>query len=734
MRHLFHILDIFRAPFLLRINGKEKTSTFWGLMFSFGILIFLAVFFINSDVLYHRRPTIVDQELFLRNKLKIDFDGDTFGLVVALVDDPGNVYSDGTIFSIKMTQYVLNVSTHGILSQDEKKLHFCDQKDYPNEPSTVDVYGLRNYLCPSNKSFTVYGGWDEPMINHIYVTISLCDNKTMNNTCKSSEEIKTFLSDKYASISFKDSSFDLNNYENPVQNSYKNLWWTLSAEVRKTAILYWKKVDIVTDDGFVFQQSTRAETFQKDEQTIDIDLNYKEYIFQAEFYSSPKMEAATRTYQKIQEVVASIGGLLSLFVSLGFILTGPQTRLNVIKNMMNNLYVFHKKGVAFKEVALGESEARSLFIGEMKEKIEKKPNIQKLANYLTTNMTETKLPLFDKAEGNLFRNESKNEVEITFFSKEEIKGLENTNRCQQIKKNPEISTRFRSHSQESKKGEFFHLGDFSSKRHSSHLKKFESEKKIINRNSTNEELGLFTYKEVPTKDSKEGTKKGSPNSRIEEIPNPQINFVNEKRQKLNKTQTSTSNLASFFSKFKRKSSLFHTQPSEVEKIKALEETIEHHKNEFAFSLYEYFKYNMKRMFGFELNFKEKLFKKTEKAFKKEVDLISILNKIHEINKMKLLFLNQRQLTLFDLLSKPMIFVDERKWMNRKKTNNDILNTSFENNPAFKLTNFIRQGRKAQKRKETIVQCYEETLKYKSSNSIDERLLFFMEQKVEGKKE
>ena len=84
---------------------------------------------------------------------------------------------------------------------------------------------------------------------------------------------------------------------------------------------------------------------------------------------------------------------------------------------------------------------------------------------------------------------------------------------------------------------------------------------------------------------------------------------------------------------------------------------------------------MKRMFGFELNFKEKLFKKTEKAFKKEVDLISILNKIHEINKMKLLFLNQRQLTLFDLLSKPMIFVDERKWMNRKKDTEFCINLS-----------------------------------------------------------
>ena len=340
---LTHQFDIFKSPFLLRTDSSEKISTLLGFFFSLGIIIFLGIFTVNSDVFHHQKPSIIDQQLFLPSKLHIDFNGDNFGLVAALIDDPGNVYYDDTYFSISMTQFVINCSTHEILDEDRKNLHPCDENDYPQNPSIVDTYGLRNYSCPSNKSFAVEGGWDEPTINYVYVTFSLCVNETMNNTCKSFEEMLEFMSDKYVSISYIESSHDLNNYLNPLQNSYKNVWWTVGANVRKTMSLYWKKVEIVTDDGFVFQQSKLDQSFQKDEGAFDVDLNYNQFIFQAEFYSSPKKQYATRTYQKIQEVIASIGGLLSLFVAIGFVLTGPQTRLNVIKTIMNNLYAFHKR-------------------------------------------------------------------------------------------------------------------------------------------------------------------------------------------------------------------------------------------------------------------------------------------------------------------------------------------------------------------------------------------------------
>lgn len=749
---VFRSLDIFKAPFLLRINGKEKISTFMGFIFSLGIISFLVIFFFNSDVFYHQRPTIIDQELFLQKKIKIDFNGENFGLVAALVDDPGNVYYDETIFSIKITQYVLNCSTHEVLDQDEKSVHFCDQNDYPDDPSILDTYGLWNYSCPSNKSFAVYGGWDESMINHFYVTISLCDNKTKNNTCKPLNQIQEFMADKYASISYKDSSYDLNNYENPVQNSYKNLWWTLSADVRKTATLFWKKVNINTDDGFVFRHISTTGSFQLDEKSLDVDLNYNQFIFQAEFYSSPKKEVAVRTYQKIQEVIASIGGLLSLFVSIGFILNGPQTRLNVIKTIMNNLYVFHKKkpGSGLHKSKFGLAEQKTTLFTEEEEKNEKTPQTSKSAkNILDIDFASKEKGQKKKKKTAGFNNynnyegpekkrkESKNEVELSQFSQNrekidhsllKIGSHRKSNSCLENKNTPPKNSRNGSSSPKSIKEESILLEDF--KTQSCQLKKKEAEVTMIKfeevpkKTNINESIDSISLRAEIKKNSKETTIENSPNNRFEGSPKGNYGSL----KSMTKLPSFTSKLSTIFSKFRMKTSNNVTEHKEVEKIIELEDAMNSHKAGFTFSIFEYFKYNVKMFFGCDLNFKEKLFKKTEKAFNKEVDLISILKRIHEIDKMKLLVLNQRQLTLFDLLSKPMIFVDEKKWRNSRK----ISKISLEDNPGFKMTNVMRQGRKAQKKNEEIIQCYEETLKQKNNNPIDERLMYFMEKKVEGR--
>ena len=659
----------------------------------------LVIFFVNSDVFYHLRPNIIDEQLFVPQKLKLDFSGNNFGLVAALIDDPGNVYNDDSIFSISMTQFVLNCSTHEILSEDKKQLHPCDENDYPDNPGLVDLYGLRNYSCPLNKSFAVEGGWDEPLINHIYVTLTICKNSTMNNTCKTYEEIFKFLSDKYFAISFMDSSYDLNNYRNPLQNSYKSPWWTVGANLRKTVTLYWKKVEIVTDTGFVFRKAETLESFQLDEKNIDIDLNYEEFIFQAEFYSSPRKEYATRTYQKIQEVIASIGGLLNLFVAIGFILTGPQTRLNVIKTIMNKLYVFHK---ANPKIKLKTNE---------KLKVKYEVNLSK-PPILTKKISKSEIDLkfnFDKTQFSQIKNS-------LILKPEQIK--ESDGKAQ----SPEI---------------FANLPNIKNEVLNDELKLENSLKysNLINSNNEKNDDLLIKFDDEIHSDPVLGinTEEKQNHPSAVEIDDSHQFEIKDQNPKAENIKVIHSNVFrkgfSVFSKARLKAS-GTTQTQNVRKIIELEEqSKKSDKREFEFSLFEYFVYNLKKFFRQELTFKENLFKKAEKTFKKEVDLITILQRIHEIDKMKLIFLNQRQITLFELLSKPMIFVDKNKWETLKKSNTM---KKLEDDPAFKMSSFIKEGKRAIKKKETIIECYEETLKHIESSIIDERLIYFMDQKAEGR--
>lgn len=79
-----------------------------------------------------------------------------------------------------------------------------------------------------------------------------------------------------------------------------------------------------------------------------------------------------------------------------------------------------------------------------------------------------------------------------------------------------------------------------------------------------------------------------------------------------------------------------------------------------FSLYEYFKLFAKQAFRRKKTFKEKLFLRTEKVFNEEIDVVQILKRIQDIDKLKSILLTPKQVSLFALLEDPIIFIDEHQ--------------------------------------------------------------------------
>lgn len=79
-----------------------------------------------------------------------------------------------------------------------------------------------------------------------------------------------------------------------------------------------------------------------------------------------------------------------------------------------------------------------------------------------------------------------------------------------------------------------------------------------------------------------------------------------------------------------------------------------------FSSWEYIKLLIKKtvLCCLKKTEKEELFIKAEKIFKKEMDIGNITKKIHEIEKMKIILLNQDQMILFDYIIKPIISRNE----------------------------------------------------------------------------
>ena len=123
---------------------------------------------------------------------------------------------------------------------------------------------------------------------------------------------------------------------------------------------------------------------------------------------------------------------------------------------------------------------------------------------------------------------------------------------------------------------------------------------------------------------------------------------------------------------------------------------------------------------FCLSNKEKLFLKAEDQIIKEFDILNIVRKLHEINKLKQLFLNDEQMFLFNLLSKPMIVLDKK---DQKEGN------------LLKIEDYIFKypvGNNKNLEKDKILKIYKEIKKKVETNSgseIDKKIIKLLDEDV-----
>ena len=136
--------------------------------------------------------------------------------------------------------------------------------------------------------------------------------------------------------------------------------------------------------------------------------------------------------------------------------------------------------------------------------------------------------------------------------------------------------------------------------------------------------------------------------------------------------------------------------------------------------WEFIRYLFAMTLRCKKSMKQKLIEKSDAIFMKEFDVINILKKLHEIEKLKLILLNEDQLILFNSLSKPMIYMEDEPEMVKK----------YEGNSALKMSNYIKNYKDI-KRKTKFDNSYENVLLSCNFNQLNKRLLDLVDQNIEN---
>ena len=88
--------------------------------------------------------------------------------------------------------------------------------------------------------------------------------------------------------------------------------------------------------------------------------------------------------------------------------------------------------------------------------------------------------------------------------------------------------------------------------------------------------------------------------------------------------------------------------------------------------------------------------RAQETFENEIDIIQILQRIQDIEKLKYLLLNENQIALFNILEKPMIYVDEIRNPNRTSLSLILgpkrIKTQIQVQQAFEYYQELEKGR------------------------------------------
>ena len=337
IKRLLYEIDFFKTPFFFSLQkSQNKISTKMGSLFSVAIFLILVLLFFRSNMFLKIDPSIISTIQPSTSRPRIDLPVSKFYLGFGIFDQYLNSYPiDPSIFNLSITQID---SVYDPLS---------NQTMYSN--ATITFYDCfdsypKGYCV--DEDLHVEGYVDEYITRMFYLEIAICNNITSNVICKSDQEIQNYFVGKIFGVSYQNHNFNYNDYLNPIQNStYADYMW-LDSLMYKTLNIFIQKAEFNDDDSFYFASPKYSETFLRDYVTTDFTFTQNTLesslvpIATISFWSSNNIAKNSRTYEKIDQVLAALSGIANFLIFFSFILINLEQNLTTIKYLMTDLYDF----------------------------------------------------------------------------------------------------------------------------------------------------------------------------------------------------------------------------------------------------------------------------------------------------------------------------------------------------------------------------------------------------------
>ena len=150
------------------------------------------------------------------------------------------------------------------------------------------------------------------------------------------------------SIMYPESYFSADDIKNPLKLFYKNYYYYFGINSQKIDRLFFNKISIKDDQGWIFEDIKESSLLSLSR--IQSDLNFAEIkdgsisrFYEFNLYMEKKSMIIKRSFMKIQDVSAKVGGLIKLVMSLFAIFNSAFNFHSFKLEVFKELFMFPKK-------------------------------------------------------------------------------------------------------------------------------------------------------------------------------------------------------------------------------------------------------------------------------------------------------------------------------------------------------------------------------------------------------
>ncbi len=342
------MIDFFGTKPSFNYKRHESSKSTCGVFATYGFIIFTlwAIYHVGNDIFYRNNPKAFESEQFFGNPDETNISPEIFNMAFGL-QHPATFehYIDETIYRVVATwnqrKTVLVAGTPTTIPTSETlTLERCTKEHFGDLEDSTKTLPLSNLFCFRKEDkalLRLQGRFESPMYEYVTVDFYPCDPGGAV-TCKDSTVINAALDGAYFAAYYTDLAIDPQNYSHPEGRFLDSKFTTFGQGYYKEYSFFVRHISVKSDVGWLFSQNNKHDFISFDRVQENVDFREFDSFFRLVLRVSTMKTFWTRTYIKLQDILAELDGLLTLFVIIVAIVVYPYIKTKYFEELTNDIF------------------------------------------------------------------------------------------------------------------------------------------------------------------------------------------------------------------------------------------------------------------------------------------------------------------------------------------------------------------------------------------------------------